>query len=195
MTTSAGDWSVVDCILIDSGLCVPGLAASPDGKFVYQTGCDNDQLNVIDTASNTLVSSITLALPPSDIENDVRTYAQEVVLSPDGSRAFVLSVYLSKLPPGDCGMLSVVDTSAGKCYQLSRWTWTRAVSPLLRMVNSSTSLMAPVWRSAVPCECFPHSVTRSRPWSNLSQANYHATSRSRHLGVLYVPTHSKEGAI
>jgi fibronectin-binding autotransporter adhesin len=55
-----------------------GMAASPDGSRAYATDFDNSALMVIDTSSNTLLTTVTVGAGP-----------QGVAVSPDSSRVYV----------------------------------------------------------------------------------------------------------
>jgi YVTN family beta-propeller protein len=93
--------------------CNPlGIAASPDGMHVYATECGgpagpctcpvggNGNLQVIDTATNTVADTIPVGIFP-----------RGVAVSPDGTHAYVANLCTAAAPGCAPGSVSVIDTA------------------------------------------------------------------------------------
>ena len=70
-----------------------GLAVTPDGKRVYVAILDDNNVSVIDTASNTVVATV-----------PVGTNLQGVAVTPDGKHVYVTNA-------NSLGTVSVIDTA------------------------------------------------------------------------------------
>jgi YVTN family beta-propeller protein len=79
---------------------------SPDGSRLYVAG---DTLTVIDTASNTVIQTINLSMPPGFL---IRLTTSPIALSPDGSHLYFA-------PATDDGVLKVVDTSTWQIQSIT----------------------------------------------------------------------------
>ena len=79
---------------LDIGGTTDGVAISPDGSVVYVVDADDRTLSLVDTASNTVITTIT----------DLPVNPRKVAVSPDGTRLYLVS-------NNDSQGFTVIDTS------------------------------------------------------------------------------------
>ena len=102
--TTAADTVVIDTasgnIVAHIATASPsGVAVSPDGRFAYVTSTASSSVNVIDTSTSTIASTISLQPVAAD--------PLQIVITPDGALAYVTT-------PGfpEAQSVSVIDTAA-----------------------------------------------------------------------------------
>jgi YVTN family beta-propeller protein len=81
------------------GMIPSGLAVAPDGGHVYVTNQGSDDVTVIETATNTVISRIPVGTGPFG-----------VAVSPDGGHVYVANTNTAELPNGD-NTVSVIETT------------------------------------------------------------------------------------
>jgi len=75
------------------------LVASPDGKLVYVANLNSNSVSVIDTATNTVTSTINTRFP------------EHVAISPDGKKLFVSNWITTSSSYATTSTISVIDTT------------------------------------------------------------------------------------
>ncbi len=166
-------------IPVDSGTPTPfagpgGVAVSPDGSKVYVANIESNTVSVIDTATNTITTTI-----------PVGSFPESVAVSPDGSKVYVTNGTSGTTP----GTVSVIDTATNTVIATipagvnpfgvavtpdgSKVYVTNAASEGISVIDTATNTVTTILGSSEPTGILPHTgVAVSPDGSKVYVGNY-----------------------